>query len=288
MNILCLDIGGTNLRAAIIGKKGPVLQRIQSTPYKKSTAMLKMCLCLIKDIKNNYNFKINAISIGCAGPVKNSIMEGSKPMGISKSIDFKKFLLPHFKIPIFVANDLQMAIRAEKIYGHGQKTRNFALISISTGIGVSIFINNSYIENRVEIGHSIVETNKKIAKTCLKKHKGCWVAQASGSAIQNYLKNKKNKISIEMFFKKTNNKILKNIISANAIGITHVINAYDPEKIIIMGSLGLNQFNKIMPSNKMLNDLCFLKPVPPILKSNLGDEIGLLGAYVYAREKLVN
>ena len=193
MYILCLDIGGTNLRAAIIGRKGVVSEANEITPNSNSIAMLKKCLDIANQLYNKFSYKINAISIGCAGPVKNSIMENSKPMGIAKPVDIIKFLSMYFKIPIFLANDLQMAIRAEKIYGHGKKTKNFVLISLSTGIGVSAYINNNFINSRLEIGHSIVETNSKIAKPCYKNHKGCWVAQASGLAILKHLSNRKQK-----------------------------------------------------------------------------------------------
>ena len=73
-------------------------------------------------------------------------------------------------------------------------------------------------------------------------------------------------------------------MSANIVGLTHVIHAYDPEKIVIMGSLGLKQFDKIIPSKKLVKEKCFLRPIPPILKSNIGDKIGLLGAYVCSRK----
>ena len=53
-----------------------------------------------------------------------------------------------------------------------------------------------------------------------------------------------------------------------------------------MGSLGLSQFKKIIPTRKELEKNSIIKPIPQILKSKLGDNIGLYGAYIYAKENL--
>ena len=286
MNILCLDIGGTHTRAALVGNDGLIEKKVEKTPQANSNAILDLSKNLINDLKKKETHKILAISIGCAGPVKDSIMQGSKPMELSVSIDFQKFMGEHFNLPIFVANDLQMAIRAEKTYGQGKGTRNFALVTLSTGIGVAVVMDNKPLDSRIEIGHNIVETDQNIARTCTMGHKGCWVSQASGSAIRTYLSEQRLNISFEEFFKKPDKNILDKLIKANTNGLTQIIHAYDPEKIIIMGSLGIKQFHQIIPSYIDIENYCLLRPIPPIIKSKLGDEIGLLGAYEFAKERL--
>lgn len=288
MYVLCLDIGGTFTRAAVVGSEGLVKQIKKYTPRANSKNMLDQCKNLLINLNKVFNNKISAIAIGCAGPVKGAIMEGSKPMELSQNINFKECIGKYFNIPIFVANDLQMAIRAEKIYGHGHNIKNFSLITLSTGIGVAIVLNNKILEHRIEIGHNIIETNQNIARPCTNGHSGCWVSQASGEAVQKYLTDKGLNISLEEFFKKPDQIFINSIKRANTYGIANVIHSFDPEKIIIMGSLGTKQFDKIIPSSFDIKSACLLRPIPQIIKSKLGDEIGLLGAYEFAKEKLVD
>ena len=158
MDILCLDIGGTSTRAAIVGESGIQNKLVRKTPFSNKDEMLNQTINLVKDFCNLNS--VNAISIGCAGPVYNSIMQGSEPMGISDNINFKKIINEHFNIPTYVENDLQMAIRAERKYGFGRGIKNFVVISLSTGIGVAVIKNNIILEGRIEIGHNIIDINK--------------------------------------------------------------------------------------------------------------------------------
>lgn len=286
MLILSLDIGGTNTRAGLINSKGILLQYTLPTPKNNSKYLLKQCVLISEKLILSSKNGVKAISIGCAGPVKNGVMQGSKPMQITKSINFIKHLGNKFNLPIYLANDLQMATRAEMFYGHGKNINNFVLVSLSTGIGVGAVIDNRVIERRIEVGHSIIETNTKIAKPCISGHSGCWVAEASGSAIEKYLNKTGNKNKIKNFFLNPDNNFIKKIKTANLCGFINIINAYDPEKIIVMGSLGLSQFKKIIPTRKELEKNSIIKPIPQILKSKLGDNIGLYGAYIYAKENL--
>lgn len=284
MDILCLDIGGTSTRAAIVGKNGIQNKLVRKTPFSNKDRMLNQTINLVKDLCNLNS--VNAISIGCAGPVSNSIMQGSEPMGISDNINFKKVINEHFNIPIYVENDLQMAIRAEKKYGFGRGIKNFVVISLSTGIGVAVIKNNIILEGRIEIGHNIIDVNKNHINSNTIGHAGSWVSLASGSAIQSYIDKYDDNISIEDFFIKANKKFINKIQEINKIGFTQIIHAYDPEIIIVMGSLGVNQFEKIIPNSSEIEKICLLRPIPDIIKTSLGDDIGILGAYELAIEKL--
>lgn len=272
MNILCLDIGGTSTRGSIINN-GKIMHKIvRKTPFSNKEEMLDQLVNIIKELDDNKT--IDAISIGCAGPVLNYVMQGSKPMGILDNVNFKKVISEHTDKPLFVENDLQMAIRAEKKYGSGKGVKNFVVIALSTGIGVAVVKNNIILEGRIEIGHNIIQ-------------KSSWVSQTSGSAIKSFLDMNKKKISIQDFFNKPDKNFLDKIVEINTLGFTQIIHAYDPEKIIVMGSLGVNQFEKIVPSSHDIEKQCLLRPIPKIIKTKLGDEIGMLGAYELAYEKLI-
>ena len=67
----------------------------------------------------------------------------------------------------------------------------------------------------------------------------------------------------------------------NALGIGNIINTYDPEMIIVMGPLGLNQFKSIIPTKKQIEKYTIIRPIPSIVKTYHSDDLGLLGAFAY-------
>ena len=56
---------------------------------------------------------------------------------------------------LFVKNDMYMATYAELKEGFGETCTNFILVSISTGIGLGVVINNNLLDIRAEMGHQI-------------------------------------------------------------------------------------------------------------------------------------
>ncbi len=280
MKIGCFDIGGTHIRSAIITEEGIVAHRKVLTDSSLGiTSLREQVTDLYSELEMS---SCQALSIGCPGPVCESVMLGSKPLEISENVRFADWFVGRFSKTIFVANDLTVAIHAQKKVA---KASNFSLVSLSTGIGVASVYNGRVLDRRIELGHSLVESRKDIAQAC-NEHFGCWVGHGSGWGITQLLKRENIPTSIEDFFKNPDPKIVEKIRNYTAIGLTHIIHAFDPDVIVIMGSLGLKQFDFIIPSAKELEKHVLFGPIPEIVKSNIGDDIGVLGAFEYAKELL--
>ncbi len=281
----CFDIGGTQIRGALIGPNGIIKQVKEPTLAKGNVAALMNQLRELFGKLDADNIEIAAVSIGCAGPVSGTSMLGSKPLEIFETIDFAKELKDIVKKPIFVANDLNMAVRAELKWGKGRDCSNFCLVTLSTGIGVGVVVQSQVLNHRIEPGHSLVETDPAKANEC-HGHHGCWAAQASGSGIEATLLRQGKKQTATEFFKNPDERLLSEIRDYNARGLSQVIHAFDPQKIIFMGSVAQNQFDRVIPTSEEIAKYSILAPVPQLELSSLGDEIGLLGAYELLKEKL--
>ena len=90
--------------------------------------------------------------------------------------------------------------------------------------------------------------------------------------------------TVEIFQEPKFKQLLGRVREYNAYGIGNLINAYDPEKIIVMGSLGLKQFNKVIPEPSLIRRYTMSKRIPEVLPTVLGEEIGLLGAFFSAKK----
>ncbi len=280
--VACLDVGGTKILAALI-RNGRIRAK-----HKVPTSCDGRIEDLLKQISQLSNLlraelaedeMIGRVSVGVPGPVRDGMLFGSKPLRIHNTIPIQRMIEQIFKQPVRVENDVTMATLAELHHGAGKKSNNFCLLALSTGIGVGVVIDGRVLGRRKEMGHVLVEYREDHAAPCM-GHAGCWVAQASGRAIaERYGLGQENEQAIFDALKKEE---LEEIRLYNARGLGILISAYDPEKIIVMGSLGLNQYEAIIPSESEIAKHTLLRPVPPIQKSNLGNDVGVIGCYCAA------
>lgn len=293
--IECYDVGGTKILGALMQKNGKITRAIECKTIKGSPkALIMQIRDLSKALRESVSseFKIAGVSLGLPGPVENGFLLESAPMKINSKFNVARELGRHFKEPVFIANDLKAAAKAELNFGLGKTVKKFFLLAISTGIGSGLVMNGKAMDCFFgEFGHTTLERDLKKAKKCSCNRLGCWAAMSSGFGIESIIeKELKTRITVEDFFRlsesdKKIKKIVWQIRDYNAQGIGNMLNAFSVDAIVLMGSIALNQFDKIIPKPREIKKYTIGK-VPKIVPSKLGSKIGLLGAFVFADEKL--
>ena len=237
--------------------------------------------------------KIVAVSLAFPGPVKDNILLSAPPLNFQHAFDVATVLRQKVGLPVFLENDVNAALLAEAKHGAGLKRNSFLLLSISTGIGSGIWLDGKpLLGTSGEFGHNVLERDAKKANDCGCGNRGCWVAQASGYGIEQSGKKwfSQSRSSEEWFSaaKRKDDNARKLIASARdytAQGIGCMVNAIEVQEIVVMGSVGLNQFDSIIPSREEIKRYC-VNIVPNIVPTALGAGIGLLGAHEAALNKL--
>lgn len=294
---IALDLGASNLRTAIIDQKGKILKSAKSkTPNTKSGKLItETIIVLINHLLEDTNKKrIKAIGIGSIGPIdfqKGEIK--NTPNLKAKRINLTKTLEKYFSLPTKLYNDCTAAVWGEKHFGAGKKSKNLVYLTISSGIGAGVIVDNHLLighsRNAAEVGHFIIDTKYNLSCEC-KKGKGHWEAMCSGNNLSRFFNIwlKKNDIrdykiskAKEIFTladKKDKNVLnfLKEVGQLNGHGISNIIVAYSPEIITIGGSVTLNNKKHILPYLKKNVDK-YLK-LPKIIATPLKENVVLLGA----------
>ena len=293
----CFDVGGTQIRGALV-EDGQFLFEpvVDKTRKDNPKDLLEQIFQISQELRSSFSNnlsderKITACSLGFPGPVVGHSVLPSEPLGFTRAIDFYESLRDKLNIKIVIGNDLNFAVLAEMKIGVGRKCKNFCLLTISTGIGIGVVIEGRAYMRNTEIGHCILETNGEHANPC-KGHSGCWVAQASGSGIQKSIRKKGIEQSAEQYFenfKKTQDKdsalYIQTLRRYHAHGLGNVINAYDPEVIVIMGSVALSNYDLLIPDQSEIAKYALIENIPNITRTHLGNHIGLLGAYYATQE----
>ena len=267
MNLLVIDIGGTNIRYLEIfkGKKNKIIkEKISSTSRFHN---------LLNEVISNCPNPIHNIVISAAGPKSNnSIKMTNQKFVIDSQIIKKKFNLKN----CFLLNDLEAAGYIlhkvfkdnKKIIKKGKKTNSSqALITPGTGLGLSFVIDNKIVIPS-EIGNSkilisdIIDRNKKFSYSNFLKIEDF----LSGPGLSKIYKSfyKKDVSSSEVVFQGMNNnpkalRVIKVFLEILAKFLAEISLIYVPGNgIFLSGSLMRSLKNFI--DNDKFEDI-FLKQV---------------------------
>ncbi len=311
-----VDLGGTKILTALADSKGKILmsKRKQTEANKGREKIINNIYITIDDVikESGVNRKdIAQIGVGSPGPLnvnKGIIYENSNLPW--KDVPLVKLLQNKINIPVKIENDANAATLGEKYFGAGKNISNFIYITISTGIGGGIIINNRLLRGEIgnagEIGHM---TLKPDGPLCGCGNYGCFETLASGKAIarmgrEAVIQNQSNlikelcegdirKIGAELVARAAyrGDKMAKKIFNKAGvylgIGFANLINLYEPRLILLGGGVtnSLDLFRKSMINS--LEKRVLDKPYESveICPAELGDDTGVKGALAVAMEE---
>lgn len=304
-----IDLGGTKILIGLVEKEsGKVVSHIKKKTKKEKgpenivRKMVEGVEELLEESGKSFT-EISSIGIGSAGQIdrKNGIIIGAPNLDCY-NLNLKEILQNKFNIPVFVANDVEVATIGEQKFGAGKACADFVCVFVGTGIGSAIVKNEHIIYGATgtagELGHIIVDLN---GRPCACGAHGCLEAYASRSAIETRIEGalkKGRKSCISEYLEEgkaiTSSMIRKSIEREDELvtqcvseaseylsgGLASVINLINPELIILGGGLieAVDYFYKQTIKKAKSKSL----PVPAekirFSKTILGDYSGVIGA----------
>ncbi len=306
--ILAVDLGGTQIRAALCDVQGQILRRIAYPT--QATSGLEAVIKRLEDtiaeaLGSTPADQILGIGIGAPGPlnpVTGIIMEAPNLPGW-RNIPLRNIISARFGLPTFLGNDANLAGLAEHTFGAGRGQSDMIYLTISTGVGSGIIVDGRMLLGArglgAEAGHTIVDPEGPL---CSCGHHGCLESFASGTSIARDVAarikaGKKSRISkmvggdLAKIDAKTVGEAAKlgDKVAIQAfrragkhlgIGIANLLRQFNPTMIVLGGSVtkaGALLFDPMWAAIK--------EYVPPIyweglaiVPAALGDDVGLLGA----------
>ncbi|HET7089574.1 MAG TPA: ROK family transcriptional regulator [Anaerolineae bacterium] len=129
--------------------------------------------------------RVLGIGIGMAGVVdgETGICRYSPFFGW-RDVQIAEPIAAHFKLPVYLENDVNTLTIAEQWFGHGHGVDHFAVITTGRGVGTGIVVNGQFYRGAVggagELGHiTLVEDGP----LCDCGKRGCLEALASDPAV---------------------------------------------------------------------------------------------------------
>ncbi len=317
---LGIDVGGTNIAAGIVDVDGNILHQI-SVPTKTQRGYKAVLNNIIKviDELNSKKFDIHAIGIGIPGVVDSDLKTVRYCPNLNWNrcnlVDDLKDVSSSLTIPIFVDNDANLATIAELEVGSIMNVKNAVMITLGTGIGGGIVSDGKILRGfyglGCEVGHMIIGEN---FYNCNCGNNGCFETFASAKAVIKYTKHilqrgvysdcEGHRVLMEIlktreFGAKEVMDLAKKgdalgldafnrLIKYLSIGIVNIIHMLDPQKIVIGGGLSNVGDFLIESLNNQIASKHFIKDYPfaQIIKAQLGNDAGIVGAGMLAKQEL--
>ena len=249
-----IDLGGSHIGIGIVENNGKIIEKVEKRLMSKEKRNIKKSIerYIIENVKKmQEKYEITEMGIAVPGTISKNIIVKSVNLGI-KDYNLIENLQKEIKIPIKIRNDAKCAAIAESKYGVLKQYNRSIFLTLGTGIGGAVIINNQLLDTGdlpgCEFGHIIIEKDG-IPCNCGKK--GCFEKYASMKAFKNNLRealeldertrgeellDKIRKNSKENKDYDIINNVVGEYIKDLAIGISNLINIFEPEAIGIGGS----------------------------------------------------
>lgn len=288
---LAFDIGGTNLKYALLNKEGHIIEKA-TTPSQ--TENLDAFMGTMYKVADHYQGKFDGIAVCAPGKIdtQNKIIHFGGALPFLDGLNLQETLGKKYNVPVGAENDGKAAALCEQWLGELHNVNTGAIMTLGTGVGGGILINNRVLHGATfqagELSWMVTDQSKGLQDMNAYTGSICSAVQmirkinlSIGTADLNDGKTafKAIKAGNEAAV-----KLFKEFCFNVAIMILNVQTVINGEKIVIGGGISAqpilikeirNQFQKILTDNPMLGD----QVTPPeIVAAKFKNDTNLYGA----------
>ena len=307
-----LDVGGTKIAGGVVDGEGTIVRRTQvATAADHPEQIVADMVAVARELSAAVP-DVAAIGVGAAGLVDSTagVILGAPNLAY-RDVPVGKTLESELGLPAIVDNDANVAALAEAVYGAGRGAGDQVMVTVGTGIGGGIIIGRHIYRGHygvgAELGHMVIDPDGPV---CGCGNRGCWEAVASGNAIGRLARERVEggagadllgmaggnveTITGELVGEAAvggdafSRDVVASIGRLLGIGLANIVNIFDPEVIVIgggatagTGELLLEPAREAMTAHIL--GVAWRKPVR-VVPASLGNDAGLVGAAVLARE----
>ena len=285
MRILAFDIGGTFIKYALCNDNFELTEKnkIPTNAKQGGQVIIQRIIDIIESYEN-----IDRVAISTAGQVDSEhgvVVYSTDNIPYYTGMMVKSLIENKTGIPTFVENDVNAAALGEAHFGAAKGESDFICLTLGTGVGGAIFLNNKLYKGSAsaagEIGHMVIHAG---GRQCTCGGEGCFECYASANALIKAV----NKISDEpldafQIFQKENmqrpeiRSEIDKWIDEIILGLMNIIYIFNPPLIVIGGGIMNEDYIIELIDRKIYNRLMENFRNVKIERTKLGGDSALLG-----------
>lgn len=307
-----IDLGGTNLKSGILLESGKLLH-LEYRPAQAEKGPRQVISNIIKSIerllKKEETVGLTGIGIGSPGQIdyKNGIVHDPPNFPGWKEEKLADIIQNRFQIPTFVDNDANVGALGESVFGAGKMSQYFALITLGTGVGCGIILENKIYHGATgaagEFGHTVIKFDGPVCncgqRGCIERFVGAqWIVERATDCLKSYPESelhryvRNQKVSPKIIAQLANKgdklciKVIEDTGYFLGIALGSLINLLNLDLILIGGGVsnaGSLLFNACRKSFDRFS-LSVSGSVVRIKKASLSENAGVIGAAQLALE----
>ena len=290
-----IDLGGSHIAIGVIDDKGYIVEKAEKRLLSKDKKDIKTSIetYIVKNVKELMEkYKIKEIGIAVPGTIKSIEIIKSVNLGV-KNYNLVENLKKEINLPIKIRKDAKCAAIAENKMGALKDYKRSIFLSLGTGIGGAVIINNELLDtgdlSGCEFGHMIIQKDG-IRCNCGKK--GCFEKYASMKALKTNLRdalgldeNTRGQELLDMLRKNKDNYVINKIVDEYieylSIGISNLIDVFEPEAVCLGGSFVYFAdvlLEKLKNNIQRKKYLFNIRKELIIIPAALGNDAGIIGS----------
>ncbi|HJS18792.1 MAG TPA: ROK family protein [Anaerolineales bacterium] len=314
-----IDLGGTNLRAAITDTEtGQVFHQrtFPTLATEGQEAVIQRIVQLIRELTQaggNSNGAIKGVGVGVPGTpdIDRGVIQFLPNLpGKWLNVPLQAIIEEQVQLPVALINDVRAITLGEWTFGAGRGVETAVCLAIGTGIGGGVIVNGEFHlgigGTAGEFGHHVVEVD---GLPCGCGGKGCLELYASGPAIAamgvkevmhghttrigELADHDLNRIDAEMIFQAARegdplaNGILQRVGMYLGIAVGNILGIISPQRVIFGGGVSRAGDLLLRPIMQTVNERVHVIPVEKVefVLAELGSRGGLVGAALWAKRK---
>jgi len=310
-----LDLGGTKIQAVLLDEQGNVLSQARRvTPQKGGPpAIIEELFGTLQEAARMLKLEpseLAGVGVGAPGavdPAAGVLLHAGNLPGWEGPHPVAEVLSKKAKVPVFLGNDVQVAVAAEARLGAGRSYRSLLGVWWGTGVGGGIYLDGRRWTGRGaagEIGHVVV---RRGGARCSCGRRGCMEAYAGRAAMEQRARKAvergektklfelmethgKDRLTSGIWLRALKQedglaqRLIARALRMLGAGIASAVNLLDVEAVIIGGGLGtrLGQPYVERLSEAMHPHLFVPQRPPDVRLSGLGELSGAIGAALLA------
>lgn len=312
---LGVDMGGTNIVAGVVDENYHLIAK-ESVPAgagRSADEVIGDMACVVNNVVGKAGLHMNQFrSIGIGMPSyihpKTNLLVNSNNYGWANFPIFT-YLKKYFELPMLVENDANCAVLGEAFVGAAQKFSNVVMLTLGTGVGGGVLLDGALYAGAdgmgAELGHTKLQFQGEL---CTCGQRGCLEAYCSATALIRQARkamrenpdsllhhlsgHDESRVDGEMVFRakakgdQTAAKVVETYIDYLAAGISSFVAIFRPEAIILGGGIAQAGDALFGPLGDRVKESTYAAEqigVPPIIKAELGNDAGIIGAALLPR-----
>jgi glucokinase len=289
--VIGVDVGGTKILAGVVGSDGTIsAHREYSTPLDSEDELLDGLEAAVRDLLDEH-----VVAVGFGIPSRIDQRTGTAIGSVNiplVDLRFRDVMRERLGLPVAIDNDANAAAIAEWRAGAGRGTSDMVMLTLGTGVGGGLILGGRPYRGSIgaggELGHVVIVHD---GVQCSCGGYGHLESYVSGRAADDLARetfgpavDAHRLVRIANEGDATALELLTEIGRKLGSGLGSIVNAYDPEVIVVGGGFAAAGELLLGPAREVMEReaLTPMREGMRVVRAELGTSAGMIGAALVA------